>query len=43
MPIKDFFVSLPTIDQVSVLQFYIQGYTESLRLFSEVRVIPSGD
>lgn len=35
------FVVAPAIDQDIVSQFYIPGYTESLRLFSEVRVIPS--
>jgi hypothetical protein len=43
MPLKDIFVAIPTIDQVLVSQFYIPGYTESLRIFSEVRVVPSGD
>jgi hypothetical protein len=41
--LKDFFISLPGIDQVSRSQFYIQGYTEALGLFSEVRVVFSPD
>jgi hypothetical protein len=43
MSLKDFFISLPTMDQVSVSRFYIPGYTESLTLFSEVRVVFSPD
>jgi hypothetical protein len=43
MSFKDFFIALPLIDQVPVSQFYIPGYTESLQLFSEVRIVPSED
>jgi hypothetical protein len=43
MGLKEFFLSLPLIDQVSAEQFYVPGYTESLKLFSEVRVVLSDE
>jgi len=36
---RDFFSTLPLISQVDPYHFYINGYTESLKLFSDVRVI----
>jgi hypothetical protein len=43
MGLKEFFLSLPLIDQVPVSQFFVPGYTESLKLFSEVRVVLSDE
>jgi hypothetical protein len=43
MGLKEFFLSLPLIDQVPANQFYVPGYTESLKLFSEVRVVLSDE
>jgi hypothetical protein len=43
MGLKEFFLSLPLIDQVPISQFFVPGYTESLRLFSEVRVVLSDE
>ena len=39
MVFRDFFSALPLVNQVNPYQFYIEGYTESLRLFSDVRVV----
>jgi hypothetical protein len=41
--LKEFFLALPLIDQVPVSQFYVSGYTESLKLFSDVRVVLSDE
>jgi hypothetical protein len=43
MGLKEFFLSLPLIDQVPITQFYVPGYTESLKLYSDVRVVLSND
>jgi len=43
MAFRDFFSGLPLITQVDPYHFYIEGYTESLRLFSDVRVILGED
>jgi hypothetical protein len=43
MGLKEFFLSLPLIDQVPINQFFVPGYTESLKLFSEVRVVLSDE
>jgi hypothetical protein len=39
MDFKDFYSVLPLASQVDPYHFYVPGYTESLRLFSEVRVV----
>ena len=41
MGFKDFYSSLPLLKQVPKYQFYTQGYTEALGLFSGVRVVLS--
>jgi len=39
MDFRDFFSSLPLVSQVDPYRFYVPGYTESLKLFSDARVI----
>ena len=41
MDVKGFFSTLPLIHQVDPYLFYVRGYTEALRNFSEVRVVLS--
>ena len=41
MGFRDFFSALPLIGQVDSYHFYIPGYTEALKQFSEVRVVLS--
>jgi len=43
MDFKGFFSNLPLLSQVDLYHFYIEGYTESLKLFSEVRVVLGED
>jgi len=41
MDFRSFFSTLPLVHQVDTYQFYVKGYTEALRYFSEVRVVLS--
>jgi len=40
---RDFFSALPSLSQVDLYHFYVKGYTESLKLFSDVRVVLNED
>jgi len=43
MGFRDFFSTLPLLSQVNPYRFYIEGYTEALKLFSDVRVVLGED
>jgi len=41
MGLFEFYQSLPSIESITPYQFYIKGYTEALKQFSDVRVVLS--